>query len=93
MPSPLKSPTATLWGLIPTATGDPEAGANPPLPSPNRMLTVKITVIHHRQIRDAVPIEVTCRNPNGTTYPPQTATPEPARTRHCRLPAESSHYH
>ena len=38
LPSPLKSPTATEWGLMPTA-GD-EARVKLPVPSPSRMYTV-----------------------------------------------------
>jgi hypothetical protein len=38
--SPLKSPVATETGTLPAPTGEPEAGANPPIPSPSRIVTL-----------------------------------------------------
>src|SRR5436305_137956 len=35
LPSPLKSPTATEAGVLPTPTGEPGALAKPPLPLPS----------------------------------------------------------
>ena len=39
-PVPVKSPTATCSGKLPTGTGDPGAAAKPPWPSPSNMLTL-----------------------------------------------------
>src|SRR5262245_8644098 len=39
-PSRLKSLTATRTGPLPTPTGEPAGGVKPPIPSPNRIVTV-----------------------------------------------------
>ena len=45
LPSRLKSPTATESGKLPVATGDPTALANPPPPSPNKIVTLSVKTL------------------------------------------------
>ena len=42
MPSPLKSPTTTDLGLVPTVTSGTTGDIKPPLPFPNRIETVSV---------------------------------------------------
>ncbi len=86
MPSPLKSALATPEGIKPTAIGDPAAGANPPLPSPNRMLTLLLPAFVTARSTMPSPLKSPVAIPPG---PVPTANGDPGAGANPPLPSPS----
>ncbi len=75
LPSPFTSPTATEYGVVPTAGDKPGAGAKAPLPLPSRTLTVPSNSL--AETRSGRPSPFTSPTATETGMPP-TPTGDPA---------------
>ena len=77
MPSPLKSPTTTETGLVPTANGLPVAAVNPPEPFPSSTVTLLLPLIRRGKVLNAIPVEVPHRHGIRTCSHRETGCPWP----------------